>query len=404
MHICFYFECYYVGGLDTFTYQLINNWDENDHVTLLCNHSHSGAKYFKQRITNQNAEIVIHRMPMIYDFVGAFGKLGQIRLIHKFLMFMGYLILIPYYILYAYKRLQLNRYDKLISLNGGYPACLSSRCINVSWYLWSKKKSIHNFHNFAIKSTLFTRPFDDFLDRQLNKSVSYFVSVSNICTESLRIRTTFKNNTNIKRIYNGVSDDIVSLTFDMHSQLGIDVNKKILIMLATYEKRKGHKFILDVFKEVCDKLNDVHLLFIGYGSDKEKHDIFSYVIKLGLKNNVTLLDFQTNAMEYLAQSDILLVGSQAFESFGLTAIEAMKYKKLVLSTNSGGLKEVISNGEGGYTFEIDDVHGMSSKLLYFLSHDDERMEQGERGYQRFQLKFRVDRMAKEYRALLMKDC
>ncbi len=399
--ICIYFESYYVGGLDTFVCQLINNWDKNDSLTLLCNHSHSGAKLFEQRISNPNAKVIIHKMPMVYDFVEVFGRLGKIALIHKFLMFIGYLFFIPYYILTAYKRLKLNKYDSLISINGGYPACVSSRCINISWYLRTRKRSIHNFHNFAVKSSLFTKPFDNFLDKLLNKSVSYFVSVSKICAESLRIRENFRNNTNITYIYNGIGDDIVTPTFKLHSKLGIDCGKKILIMLATYEKRKGHKFILDVFKKACSTLSDVHLLFIGYGTGEDMKRVSSYVSQLGLDDHVSLLDFQSNAMEYLAQSDILLIGSQSFESFGLTAIEAMKYKKLVLSTNSGGLKEVVEDGKGGYVFDIGDVKGMSDKIVYYLTHDKEMQEQGERGYLRFQFEFRVDRMVKEYKELLL---
>ena len=135
-------------------------------------------------------------------------------------MFIGYLFFIPYYILAACKRLKINKYDSLISINGGYPACVSSRCINISWYLWTRKRSIHNFHNFAVKSSLFTKPFDNFLDRLLNKSVSYFVSVSKSCAESLRIRNNFKNNTNITYIYNGIGDDTVTPTCKLQLEVG----------------------------------------------------------------------------------------------------------------------------------------------------------------------------------------
>lgn len=401
MRICIYFESYYVGGLDTFACQLINNWDKQDNLTLLCNHSHSGAKLFEQRISNPNAGVEIHNMPMVSDLVEVFGRLGKISLIHKLLMFISYLFLIPYYILFAYKKLKLHKYDNLISINGGYPACISSRCINISWYFWTRKKTIHNFHNFAVRSTPFTKLFDDFLDRQLNKSVSYFISVSRKCAESLRIRTNFRNNTNLIYIYNGIGNDIVIPSFELHSKLSIDSSKRILIMLATYEERKGHKFILDVFRKVCDTLSDVHLIFVGYGTEQEVKRVLLNVTQLGLNEHVSLLDYQSNAMEYLVQSDILLIGSQSFESFGLTAIEAMKYKKLVLSTNTGGLVEVIENGEGGYTFNIDDVKGMSDKIIYYLMHNKEMQEQGERGFLRFKSKFRVDRMAKEYRRFLL---
>lgn len=395
--ICLFFECYYVGGLDTFTIQLINSWSFEDEITLMVNKSHSGAKYFKEKITNPRCTVEIHNMSMVSDWERNISNKCIARMMHIF----SFCLHVPYYILFGYLRLKLKRFDYLQIINGGYPAGISSRCIPISWWIYTKKKSLHNFHNFAQECGFINEIADQLIDKWVVKSTSYFVSVSRICAESLRIRKAFSQLDNICFIYNGIDDKCCVPHFDLHEKLGISKNTRVMMMLATYEERKGHRFIVDVFSEVHKYNSDTHLLFMGYGSNEELSKLRQYISEKQLSDSITMMDYQSNAMEYLAQTDMLLIGSQHTESFGLTAIEAMKYKKVVVSTNTGGLKEVIENNEGGFTFNIDDIEGMSTKILYLLAHDAELKMQGERGYNRYKQKFTADRVAKEYRELLV---
>lgn len=396
--ICFYFESYCLGGLDTFSLQLINNWRETDQIVLLCNKSHAGAEYLLRNVHGKNASVEIYTMPMVADLSNQF----ELMALRKFVYLLSFIFCVPYYILFSYKKLNLQRFDKLFVINGGYPAGISSRCVAISWWLHTKKKSIHNFHNFVQKSHWTIKLYDFIIDVLLNKSVYKFASVSKICAESLRTRFVFKKNTNITYVYNGVDSSIVIPSFDLHSDLGINKDVSILIMLATYEKRKGHKFIIDVINEVLKKNKMVHMVFCGYGSESEMAIVKEYIHKLSLEEFVTLFSYKENAFEYLAQAKLLLIGSQSLESFGLTAIEAMKYKKVVLSTNTGGLKEVIIDGEGGYTFNIDDVSGMANKILQLLDKSNSRLlkEQELAGYNRFLKEFSVNKMVMGYERLL----
>lgn len=395
-HICLYFESYYVGGLDTFTTQLINNLpDENYEITLLCNKSHSGASYFKSNISNPSAHVEIHDMIMQRDWAEKLFKDNN-SILYKLTSYISYILLIPYYILYGYKRLKMNRFDKLMVINGGYPAALSCRCIPISWYLYKKEKAIMNFHSQCIKSRFLLKPFDFIIDTLLYFCISNFISVSKSCAETLRIRRPFRNINNIKFIYNGIDEKKIFPTFNLKENLNINKDDKILIMLATYEPHKGHIFILNVFKELLSKTQNIHLIFCGYGSQKEMNDIKYHVEKLGIKSKVSILGYQQNAMEFLIQSDILLIGSQMYESFGLTAIEAMKYKKVIISTNIGGLKEVIKNDEGGYTFEKNDIKNMADKIHYLLENPEEIKTQGEKGFQRFIKNFTINKMIEGY--------
>ncbi|ADV43941.1 glycosyltransferase family 4 protein [Bacteroides helcogenes] len=395
--IGFYFESYYVGGLDTFVTQLINHWPADYEVTLLCNRSHSGADLFAKNICRSHAEVELYDMCLQYDVANRLCG-NKKSVLYKIIYVFSLLILIPYYILRGYHKLHLERFDELFVINGGYPAALSCRCIPISWHLYTRKKCILNFHNFCVLSNFLLRPISALIDRWLVRSTSYFISVSKICSESIRLRKPFRKLTNIRYIYNGISNDIVTPSFDLKRELGIDADSKIVMMLATYEERKGHKFILSVVKRVLEENENVHLVFCGYGSEAEMAGIKNYACDLGMADNVSVLGFKTNAMEYLAQTDLLLIGSQLFESFGLTAIEAMKYRKVVLSTNVGGLKEVIADGEGGYLFDCNDVEGMAARIVYLLDAGNvaELQRQGELGHQRYLNNFTIEKMVNGY--------
>lgn len=395
--VCVYFESYYVGGLDTFAIQLINNWSREDELTLMCNASHSGAALFKDKITNPRCTVEIHDMGMVEDCSSKIPNYILSRLV----MFFSFYWHVFYYIVYGYKRLKLDRFDCLHVINGGYPACTSSRCIAISWWRHTGKKSIHNFHNMAVISPLWRRAVDTYIDRELIKATHRFVGVSKCCADSLRIRPLFKNIDTITHIYNGIDSKIVTPSFDLRKEISIDKDTIILMMLATYEERKGHRLIVDVLRNLRDNNVKAHLVFLGYGEDSDVNAVLDYTRKLGLQDNVTCLGFMSNAMEYLAQCDFVMIGSQGFESFGLTTIEGMKYHKVVISTNVGGLKEVLANGEGGYLFMPDDSEGMADKIRTLLSSQEMRAETIEKGYNRYSKLFKAERVSNEYRTILL---
>lgn len=397
--VCFYFECYYTGGMETFLVQLVNNWSGEDELFVLCNKSYAGVNQFAGKIKNPKCHFEVYPMSMVQDWEKNISNKYLARIVH----ILSFLLHVPYYILFGYKRLRLSRFDYLQIVNGGYPAGISSRCIAISWWLYTKKKCLHNFHNFTMHGSWLNELPNTLIDKWVIRSTNHFVSVSKICAESLRERRLFKNLENITYIYNGIGGEIVQPSFNLRSELHIKDGTFILMMMSTYEERKGHKFIVDVMSRVLDKRKDVHLVFIGYGTPEDMQVVHDYVSLMGLDSYVSILGYKTNAMEYLAQTDLLLIGSQSLESFGLTAIEAMKYHKVVLSTNTGGLKEVIMNGEGGYLFNKDDVDGMSSRIVSLIENPALLGEQANLGFKRYVENFTADRVAKDYRNLLIES-
>lgn len=400
--ICFFTECYYIGGVDTFIIDLVNNWpSKEDHITLICNKSHNGIQHLGNEIKREKFSLMSHDMPVAPIYQEKIkNRIGN-NILYKIISFFLVYSLMVYYILCSYRKCSLNKYDCLMVINGGYPAGYSCRGIAISYGLFSGKKSIQNFHNYAVPARKIQYIPEYIIDKLVSRYTKYFVSVSKSCINSLKNRDALASLDNIRYIYNGSSEKKFDIHLNIKKDLGIPLDSKICLMLATYEVRKGHDFIFKVFQKIVQRFSNAYLVCCGYGNSDDMERICSLVKLYSIENNTRILGYQENAMSYLMASDILLIASQEFESFGLTAIEAMKCHKPVVSTDTGGLKEVINNSEGGFLFDCKDVNGYTECLINMLENSDLIYSQGELGYKRYQRYFSIDKMTNAYQELII---
>ncbi len=404
MRICLFTESYFTGGLDTFIINLINHWpDDNDQITLICNESHPGLEVIRKRVNRPDVSVKRHSVLMSNDFETNFNKRYRPNVVTKTFFFLSKYFIFLTNIFNLKSIIGNGKFDQLIVVNGGYPAGFSCRAATICWGIFTKSKSIHNFHNFATAPRPIMKYIENGIDYLVQKGTSHFVTVSQTCSLSMQTRDKIKNHEGISFIYNGIDtqlkDDKVK---DIRNELNLSPDSKICLLLATYEERKGHKFLINVFEKVVSYDSNAYLICSGYGTKDDVEKIQSYIKERGLSAKVFLFNYREDVIDILRGSDILLISSKEFESFGLTAIEAMKYKIPVVSTNTGGLKEVIKDGEGGYLFNYGDIDNYSDKIVELLEDKVLREQQGIAGYNRFMNLFTADVMAKKYYQLLNK--
>ena len=403
MRIVVFIENIQNGGVDTFCSTLINNWpNSEDMFTVLCNASHPGKRNMESSI-GRPCNFFYHRIPLSWStskHLLFFFPYSIRRLIQPILR----ILFFPFQYLLIRSVFKKYNGDELLVINGGFPGGESCRIANIVWHGMGRKKGVHNFHNFAVTPRFGFGWYENWIDSMLLKSTKLFISVSESCSESLRIRKTFKGLPHVPYIYNGINDvPLQEINFDLRKKLGIK-SGYLCLMLGVYDPRKGHQFVLRAFDMVVEKIPNAHLVICGDGDKDEVFKVEKMKNKLLSSDNIHLLGFVPNGASLISQVDILLIGSQEFESFGLTAVESMIRMKPVVSTDVGGLPEVIGvDGSCGFITDRQSTTSFSKNVSLLLEDKRLRMKMGEAGRRRVLELFSADRMSAEYLAAIKSD-
>jgi glycosyltransferase involved in cell wall biosynthesis len=407
MRICFFTENYYKGGLDTFFVSLINSWpDSKDELTLACNESHPGLVTIVEKTRRP---LNIERYSRFFTSPLAQGhesmKLGRSFPVRTLFVlafkFLQYPILFPWYIFTLANYFRKSDFDRLMVVNGGYPASLLCRCAVIAWSVSGKRPmAVMNFHSLASRPIWYFKLFEDIIDALVIRFSDCLVSVSEVCLNSLTVRSAFLGCTKLTCIHNGIEDPVDIFKNSSDSFVNKKSRLQNCLMLATYHSYKGHYFLLEAFKNVLEYFPGVQLKIYGHGTAFEKQQVAAEVKRLMIEGNVTLGDFTTQTAELFADASVLVVPSQAYESFGLTIIEAMAFGVPVVATDVGGIPEVMANTNSGYVCPKDDPLEFSIAIMKILRNQNLASELGRNGRQAFERKFTARTMAISYRKLL----
>lgn len=139
--------------------------------------------------------------------------------------------------------------------------------------------------------------------------------------------------------------------------------EKILMHISNFRPVKRVPDVIEIFRLVREQL-PVKLMLIGEGPDLGS--VRNMVAELGLEGDTHFLGKQEDVAEVISMADVMLLPSEK-ESFGLVALEAMACGVPVVTTNAGGLPEVVPDGECGFLLPVGDVAGMAERTVRLLT-------------------------------------
>ena len=171
------------------------------------------------------------------------------------------------------------------------------------------------------------------------------IAISKKTRESIEtVYPMFQNK--IQTIYNGY--DFTALLEKSEEITPVTLEKNSICVIGRLEDLKGTDRVLEVFNELQNEVNDVHLYYIGSG----EQEIFlkEEVERLQLRNKVHFLGYQKNPYSILKQAKVLCSLSKQ-EGFSGAVVEAVTLGIPFVSTNVGGALELSNEGQFGEVIE-----------------------------------------------------
>ncbi len=170
--------------------------------------------------------------------------------------------------------------------------------------------------------------------------------------------------------------------------------EKIIVHASNFRKVKRVEDVLKTFLLINEQLPG-KLLLLGDGP--ERTPIEAAARNSNAFDSIKFLGKQEQMEDILPIADLFLLTSD-YESFGLAALEAMAAEVPVISTNAGGLPEIVVDGYCGFMSNVGDVEDMSKNAITILK-DKATHEQFKANALEQAKKFDIDKIVPQYEKL-----
>ena len=146
-------------------------------------------------------------------------------------------------------------------------------------------------------------------------------------------------NDNIGLVYNG-------LPMFETTPSPLDFSIPTFLLLGRFTSEKGFSTAIEAFAFLKNSKPSARLLIAGNGEERPSMEQLVEKFELGDSVEFTGPLTRDQVPHVINRATVVVVPSH-FESFGLTALEAMQMQRPVIASNVGGLPELISAGRNG---------------------------------------------------------
>ncbi len=141
--------------------------------------------------------------------------------------------------------------------------------------------------------------------------------------------------------------------------------EKLLIHVSNFRPVKRVLDCIRILEEVR-KHTPAHLLMVGDGPDRGPAEQLARQLKL--TPHVSFLGKQNHVERLIPLAHVLLMPSE-MESFGLVALEAMACGVATVTTNVGGIPELVTHGVNGFMEPVGDIAAQAARAVELLTDD-----------------------------------
>lgn len=177
--------------------------------------------------------------------------------------------------------------------------------------------------------------------------------------------------------YGAKTEQLITVHTGIHFQQDFipeqDCNNNLVIScISRLSPRKGHDIFLKALSQIQRDLSNVEVWIVGDGVMRDRLE--NQVKQLGL-DRIKFWGRRTDIPKILSSSSIYVLPT-INDNFPISIIEAMLSRQAIITTNCGGIPEMIQNQKTGIICEPGNVQQLSDALKLLLTNKSLREQLG----------------------------
>ena len=251
-------------------------------------------------------------------------------------------------------------------------------------YKMGVKQIYHTFHGHVFHSyfgNLKTKVFKE-IEKNLAKKSTKIIAISEIQKKEL---------SEIHRICPAEKIEVIPLGFDLtrfnmdkdskrkkfRKKWNLKENEIAIGIIGRLVPIKNHSFFIDSIKEIIKKSNFPIRAFI-VGDGEEKHNLINYVRNINLDYSLDTSPATFHFTSWIKEIDEVNSGMDIIcltslnEGTPVSLIEAQANGKPIVSTKTGGIKNIVLENKTALLSENNDLNSFSQNLLSLVNNSKKR--------------------------------
>ena len=168
-------------------------------------------------------------------------------------------------------------------------------------------------------------------------------------------------------------------------------NKKIIASVAALVPHKDPLTMVQAIYHLSQMRDD--FMFLHFGEGDLQQEVEKEIARLNISRWYCLMGQVDEAEDFFSIFDVFVMSSQE-EGLGSSVLDAFLYKVPVVSTNAGGLKEVVEGN--GLVCDVKDAKAIALSINELLNDNNLRKDITEAAYENVLAKYSLQTITQEY--------
>jgi len=185
----------------------------------------------------------------------------------------------------------------------------------------------------------------------------------------------------VKPVYNPVDVQRFEKAGGVGVKKELGVDGPMVLLVARLVPVKGIKTLIRSIPLVVEAFPKTQFIVAGEGP--MEHELREFAKELRVDGSIRFIGFRSDVDRITSACDVLTMTSY-YEPFGMPAAEAGACGKPVVTTDAGGLPEIVENGVTGFVVPVSDHVKLSEAIMRLLKDPGLRARMGKAGKARVQ--------------------